>query len=171
MLFRSFKTLNNWNEDITPETETKKMKVIESLPKIYKYLKDKYILNNKGFHIKAKLFFDLYYAETRDKTTKNKLGRYFKKINVTPIKKANKNKNDSSYYVYKISFDDLKAEYIKNNWLDDMVDHIDDVPDDVSEYGTACGFVDDDMAEEKEEKENPLNYNWHDLKCILKDII
>ena len=177
-MIERFKTLNNWNEDIIPESETKKMKVIESLPKIYKYLKDKYILNNKGFHIKTKTFFECYYTETNDKTTKNKLGRYLKKINITPIKKADKKNKESSYYVYKISFEDLKAEFVKNKWLDDMVDHIDESSDDATEYGTACGIVDDENREDEKnpldymtEEENPMDYNGTSLKCILKDII
>ena len=43
-----FKTLNNWNEDKVPMTKTKKTKLIEALPSLYKYIKEEFILKERN---------------------------------------------------------------------------------------------------------------------------
>jgi ABC-type polar amino acid transport system ATPase subunit/GNAT superfamily N-acetyltransferase len=36
---------NDWNEDIMPETESRKLKIIEALPQLYKYIKEQFTGN------------------------------------------------------------------------------------------------------------------------------
>ena len=49
MMERFKNTCPKFNEDVMPDTETRKTKIIEALPRLYKYLKDEFILKKFGF--------------------------------------------------------------------------------------------------------------------------
>jgi hypothetical protein len=121
-MMERFKTLDNWNEDYMPTTQTTKVKIIEALPKLYKDLKEVYILTNTDLNIRTDDFFIEYAIRTKDRTSKNKLGRMLKDIGILPKKNSNNNG-----YNYKITSKELYKEYQSKNWIDELVDVMDNV--------------------------------------------
>lgn len=111
----------DWNEDIMPSSETLKVKIIEGLPQIYKFLKSHFVCNKKGLNMKTKDFFHYYYSTTHDKTHENVLGKYLKKMGITPHR-VNR-KNDNSYY-YVMTHEDMLDYFKSQNWIDENVDVI-----------------------------------------------
>lgn len=97
-MLERFENLKEWNEDEIPMTETKKVKMIEALPVLYKWIKETYVLNNEGIDIGTGLFYEKYFNETKDRTSKNKIGKYLKKIGIVPI---NVKKNGCSHTTIK----------------------------------------------------------------------
>jgi hypothetical protein len=119
-----FATLGDWNEDkAMPVTNTMKTKIIESLPYIVKHLKDAYVLKNCDMNITTNEFFSKYADETKDRSSKQKLGRYLKKLGIEPIKVNNKT---GMYYVYRICHEELKKNFEKQGWIDETVDFASD---------------------------------------------
>jgi hypothetical protein len=121
-MIERFKTLGDWNEDVMPTSNFRQQKINDALPRLYKYMKEEYILCNKNFTVKTKDFFDQYQTRTKDTTSKQKLGRQLSKINILPIKVK---KGNSQFYKYDMCHSDLKAIFEKNSWID---------PDDQFEY-------------------------------------
>jgi hypothetical protein len=146
-MMKRFKTLDNWNEDIIPESKTKQQKIADALPRLYKHLKEEYILRGKNFNYKTKDFFIDYKEETKDNTSKEKLGRMLTKIDIKPIKV---NKNKSQYYVYNISHVDLKQIYDKHKWITD---------DDLFEY------------EDGDNKPDTIDDKDAQIKTLQKEIL
>jgi hypothetical protein len=72
-MIERFKTLDKWNEDVMPLSNTKQIKLIDSLPRIYKYIKDEYILTKRNLIVETKLFYRQYFEKTKDNTSKKKL--------------------------------------------------------------------------------------------------
>lgn len=122
-MMERYETLKNWNEDIMPMSKTRMQKITESLPKLYKYLKEEYILRQKDMEILTKRFFPLYAGHTNDNTSKEKLGRMLTKLGILPIKVK---KGKLQYYVYRVSHAELKEKFEKNGWIDDNVDLFED---------------------------------------------
>jgi hypothetical protein len=123
-----FQTLDNWNEDILPMTESKKTKIIEALPQIYKYLKEHYIVPRKDLNMRTDLFLSEYRLVSKDKTSNQKLGRYLTKIGIVGIKNS---KNQG--YNYKMTAEDMLKCFQTNEWMDDKIDFINpDDPNDVN---------------------------------------
>ncbi len=119
-----FKTLENWNEDNMPFTETRKMKIIEALPRLYKYIKEHYISYNRDINVRTNEFLEEYKLITKDSTSPQKLGRLLKDIGITPKKNSNNNG-----YNYIKSSKDLLEIFKSKNWIDDIVDVINDIDD------------------------------------------
>ena len=127
-MIERFKTLDNWNEDILPMTESKKTKIIEALPQIYKYLKEHYIVPRKDLNMRTDLFLSEYRLVSKDKTSNQKLGRYLTKIGIVGIKNS---KNQG--YNYKMTAEDMLKCFQTNEWMDDKIDFINpDDPNDVN---------------------------------------
>jgi hypothetical protein len=59
-MIQRFKTLDNWNEDVMPLTITKQKKICEALPKIYKYVKEEYVLAGKNLDMRTTEFIEEY---------------------------------------------------------------------------------------------------------------
>ena len=118
-MIERFKTLDKWNEDEVPLTNTTKVKIIEALPRLYKYIKEYYIVPNIDMKIDTKQFFEEYLLITKDRTTPNKLARMLRDIGITSKKASNNN----GYYYEKLSCELLEI-YKGKNWLDDLVDLI-----------------------------------------------
>ena len=117
-----FKTLDNWSEDrAMPMSETLKMKIIEALPTFIKFMKDRFILKSEDVSMPTEQFFSWYYTESKDRTSKQKIGRYLKKLEIEPkkIKRGNE-----QYYIYEIKCDKLLEKYQLFNWMDDVTDKI-----------------------------------------------
>jgi hypothetical protein len=111
-----------WNEDKhAPSSETLKLKIIEALPKFIKFLKDRYILKNENLSMKTDDFFQYYYNESKDTTSKQKIGKYLKKLDILP-KKMKKGLNQ--YYIYESTCDKLHEQFKKNDWMDNLTDII-----------------------------------------------
>ena len=121
-MMKLFKTLDNWNEDRSmPVSEMLKMKIIEALPLFIKFMKDRFILRNENLDMKTEKFFSWYYTESKDKTSKQKIGRHLKKMGIEPKKVK---KGDVQYYKYEATSEQLLEQYKKNNWMDDVTDKI-----------------------------------------------
>ena len=111
--------VQQWNEVIIPETRTKTVKIIEALPTFHKYIKEEYILKNHGIDIKTDEFFRIYFEETKDRTSKNQIGKYLSKLGIIPKKISN-----NGGYKYVKSHDELYDIFKKNLWIDETVDLI-----------------------------------------------
>lgn len=113
----------NWlGNDVNLMTKAGKLKRIEALPLFYKYIKDFYLLKGKGINEKSSEFLSNYQCINKyDKTTPNKLGRYLGDIGVELKKISNAEGRN-----YIISYEDLRDEYIKRCWIDELID---DLPD------------------------------------------
>ena len=118
-MIERFKTLNNWNENKIPNTESRKMKIIEGLPMLYKYIKETYILNALDMDIRTDVFLVEYKYNSKDRSSNQKIGRMLKKIGVVAIKNSN-----NEGYNYKVSFSQLHEIYKSNEWMDDIIDKI-----------------------------------------------
>ena len=142
-MMERYKTIcPNWNEDIMPETETRKLKIIEALPQLYKYIKEEFILKNTGIEQRTDLFLQEYKFITKDKTSPQKIGRMLKEIGIVSIKLSN-----NAGYKYKISKEDLLKVFIDKKWIDETVDLIND---------------------DKIQKHSPLDDDDENLKMIEK---
>ena len=117
-----YKTIcTNWSEDIMPETETRKLKIIEALPRLYKYIKEEFILTNSGIDERTDTFLQEYTLITKDKTSPQKIGRMLKEINIKTVKLSN-----NAGYKYKISKEDLLKVFTDKKWIDETIDLIND---------------------------------------------
>jgi hypothetical protein len=126
-MMERFKTLDKWNEDrAMPVSETYMFKVIEALPTFYKYIKEQYILKNKDLCVQTSTFYTKYYEETKDRTSKNQIGRYLSAMGIESIKKSSKTEEGDKiqYYNYEASHKSLFDYYKNKNWIDDKVDDI-----------------------------------------------
>jgi len=107
--------ISNWNEDIMISSTTLENKIVEALPSIVKYIRDEYVLQEKDLNSKTTDFYERYYWNTRDKTSKQKIGSLLSKtlkINKTRIKK-----DGETYEVYNGKYADLFDLYKSNKWI------------------------------------------------------
>ncbi len=118
-MIERFEKLHDWSEDVIPESQGRKTKIIEALPCIYKFLKDEYILKSCDLNMKTNEFFEFYKDKTKDKTSKCKLGQLLTKLDITAIKMSN-----NAGYKYVKTSKELLEKYRKLNFIDDTVDHI-----------------------------------------------
>jgi hypothetical protein len=155
-MIERFKTLNNWNEEKVPDTKSNQIKIIEGLPAIYKYIKERYILKNKSISIKTVDFYVNYFKNSNDRTSKNKIGKYLKRINIVPNKKS-----DNSYD-YNFNSKSLLELFKKNLWIDELTDVVNE-----------DNIIDEDNNNEKEKNYKPNNvveedYNIKNDMNIIK---
>ena len=121
-MMERYKTIcQNWNEDTMPETETRKLKIIEALPRLYKYIKEEFILTNSGIDERTDTFLQEYTLITKDKTSPQKIGRMLKEINIKTVKLSN-----NAGYKYNISKEDLLKVFTDKKWIDETIDLIND---------------------------------------------
>ena len=113
--------LKKWNEDITPQTESKKKKIIEALPHFHKWIKDSYILTGKNLNINSTEFYKIYYEETKDRASKQKLAKYINEIGIELRRVSEKGER---HYRYVMSNEDLLNSFKNKNWIDSDTDHI-----------------------------------------------
>jgi hypothetical protein len=153
-MIKRFKTLNDWNEDIVPISKTKQGKIIEALPKLYKYIKEHYILKEEDLNEKTNEFFDDYYKISKDLTSKEKLGRELKKLGIV-TQKVNEGKNKAQYYVYKATWKALRELFEKEHWIDDDVDFLN------------INHEDHKKQEKQEKQFKPGWYHAEDLRKLF----
>ena len=118
-MIERFETLSEWSEDVIPESESRKTKIIEALPCIYKFIKEEFILKSCDLNMKTNDFFDFYKDKTKDKTTVNKIGRFLTKLDIKPVKMSN-----NAGYKYIKTSKELLDTFQKLNFMDETVDHI-----------------------------------------------
>ena len=147
-----------WNEDDIPECEVKNQKLIESLPKCLKWLKEEYILNNRGINETTTAFFSKYFNDTSDKASKQNINKQFKKIGLIPQKKRT---GTNTNYYYQMKAEELYNAFDKNKWIDKEVDFInnDDRFEEVLE-----GFQDEEDDKDKED------YSLEELQQQMENI-
>ena len=79
MLKRYEEKCKFWNEDDIRECEVKNQKLIESIPKCLKWLKEEYVLNNRGIDDTTTAFFSKYFNDTLDKSSKQHVNKQLRK--------------------------------------------------------------------------------------------
>jgi len=114
---KRFATLTDWNEDIMPMTRTKQQKICEALPRLYKYIKEEYILKNKDLKERTKSFLIDYQVCTKDNTSKEKIGLLLRKLDISPIKTK---KGSEQYYEYRKTAKELRELYESNHWMNEF---------------------------------------------------
>jgi hypothetical protein len=114
-----FESLSNWSEDVIPDSESRKTKIIEALPCIYKFIKEEYILKSFDLNMKTNDFLEFYKEKSKDKTSVNKIGRLLAKLEIKPVKMSN-----NAGYKYIKTSKELLDTFQKLNFMDDTVDHI-----------------------------------------------
>jgi hypothetical protein len=114
-----FTKLNEWNEDIIPETTTRTSKLIDALPTLYKYIKEQFILKDIDLNARTDQFLEEYRMTTKDRTSNNKLGRYLSTIGIKPIKMSK-----NAGYKYKMSAKELYKIFDEKKWIDNTIDFI-----------------------------------------------
>ena len=124
-MVKRFKTLDNWNEDYAPLTNTTKVKIIEALPRLYKYIKEQFVLPQLDIDVNMKEFLTEYIFITKDRTSPNKIGRMLKEIGI-----ESKKINNKEGYKYIKSAKELLEVYKNKNWLDDLIDKVDEDDED-----------------------------------------
>jgi len=116
-----------WNEDITPDTNTKRSKMIESLPLCLKYVKDNYALRNRDMHTTTTEFYDEYYRRTKDRASKQKISASLKLVDIVP-KRVRVGEKTHNYF--SILGTDLFQAYQNKHWIDNDLEHVEDEVDD-----------------------------------------
>lgn len=133
-----FTKLDEWNEDIIPETTTRTSKLIEALPTFYKYIKEQFILKDIDLNARTDQFLEEYRMATKDRTSNNKLGRYLSTIGIKPIKMSK-----NAGYKYKMTAKELYKIFDEKKWIDNTIDFIN--PEDT---GKNNAMEDDAMVDE-----------------------
>jgi hypothetical protein len=160
-MMNRFITLKNWNEDTVPMTETKKRKIIEALPMIYRYIKDKYIIQSEDLNKRTDDFLKDYKQETKDRSSNQKLGRFLSKIGITPHKNSG-----NQGYNYKKTAKELLEIFNQNEWMDDSVDFV--LDDGNEEPKNASVFL-NDVLKEKDNTIEELKKKITELENQLKN--
>lgn len=142
-----------WNEDIKPFSSAKQEKLIETLPRVLKYVKDEFVLKSLGIDTTTKDFFETYYRHSGDRTSKQKVNKELEKVG---IKAKKVRKGDTTPTMYIITHDELLRNYTTNRFIDDELE-----------------FVENDGCEEEENDElNELKTKYDKLlekyEAILK---
>jgi len=119
-----FTKLDEWNEDIIPETTTRTSKLIDALPTFYKYIKEQFILKDIDLNARTDQFLEDYKMVTKDRTSNNKLGRYLSSIGIKPIKMSK-----NAGYKYKMTAKELYKIFDERKWIDETIDLIN--PDEI----------------------------------------
>ena len=114
-----YESLSNWSEDVIPDSESRKTKIIEALPCIYKFIKEEYILKSFDLNMKTNDFLEFYKEKSKDKTSVNKIGRFLAKLEIKPVKMSN-----NAGYKYIKTSKELLDTFQKLNFMDDTVDLI-----------------------------------------------
>ena len=151
-MMERFETLNDWSEDIIPESQSRTTKIIEALPSIYKFIKDEYILKSYDLNMRTNEFFEYYKDKTKDRTTVNKLGRFLTKLEIKPVKMSN-----NAGYKYVKSAKELLETFQKLNFMDDTVDFIsNNDPEPETELENIYKSKYEDLLKKIQELENQL---------------
>jgi hypothetical protein len=114
-----YESLSHWSEDVIPDSESRKTKIIEALPCIYKFIKEEYILKSIDLNMKTNDFLEFYKEKSKDKTSVNKIGRFLAKLEIKPVKMSN-----NAGYKYIKTSKELLDTFQKLNFMDDTVDLI-----------------------------------------------
>lgn len=171
LMIRFKSKCTSWNEDITPETTAKQEKLICSLPTFTKWFKDSYALRKKDLNMKQPEFFDDYYRETKDKTSKIKIGKILKSLGIHPITKTT---DDKTFKQYEATGESIYQSFMNNKWIDENVDSLiydDDDNDFIDEYDNGIKYVErsqyDELMKKYKELENKTINDQFDKQLEL----
>jgi hypothetical protein len=117
---------SKWNEDIKPFSSSKQEKLIETLPRVLKYIKDEFVLKNIDLDLTTTKFFEMYYQKTGDRTSKQKINKELIKVGIN-VKKIRD--GDKTYSVYRVDASELYKNYEKCGFIDNDLEYIDDNQD------------------------------------------
>ena len=156
-MIERYKTLENWNEDVVPFSEVKQSKIIEGLPPFIKYIKEEYVLASKNINSRTDQFLNNYQHNSRDNSSKQKLGRLLATLDIKPIKLS----NNMGYKYHKCS-EDLFKIYSDKGWIDEENDVINKYNNDFDKFDNL------DEKDELEKKVIELQSEITDLKEKLR---
>ena len=146
--------LDHYKDQNFPETEAKKSAIAKRLPSPYAFIKDDYVLENRGMKINLKMLYEEYeiWCRNNDKKPMNK-PTFHEELEVVGIE-SKKSGNDSNKFVYSKEY--LLNIATKKNWIhktDEFVTNTkSSTPDDE--------FVDEDEFDYKTEYKKLLaKYN------------
>lgn len=131
-------TCQGWNEDIKPFSSVKQEKLIETLPKVLKYLKDEFVLKSLGVEYTTKDFFETYYRFSGDKTSKQKLNKELEKVGIK-AQKVRKDKTTPTMYC--ITHKELLKNYTKLGFIDENLEYVENDECDEEEEEEECPFL------------------------------
>jgi hypothetical protein len=160
-----FTKLDEWNEDIIPETSTRNSKLIEALPTLYKYIKEQFILKDIDLNSKTDQFLEEYRMMTKDRTTNNKLGRYLGSLGIKPIKMSK-----NAGYKYKMTAKELYKIFDERKWIDDTIDVVN--PEDTGKKNSIEDdvMVDESIGLQYEEAKKRIQELEHQVKLLQEQI-
>lgn len=150
------KKCEKWNEDMKPFSIAKQEKLIETLPRVLKFIKENCVLKGKGIDMKTSEFFSWYSTRGNDKTSKQKINKELKKVNIVARKIR---KGDDTFTCYSISAGDLLEAYQKNGFIDDELECVENDGND-DDIETA---IVDDLKKQLDEMK--LKYEQLQAKC------
>ena len=150
---------NPWNEDDVPHSKVKAQKLIASLPRSLKWIKEKYILNNKDINETTTAFFRKYYDESSDRSSRQNINKNFKKIGLLPKKKR---VGSETYYYYTMSAAELYNAFDKREWIDKEIDLINN--------NEETGQMIEGFEKEEPEEESSQDYSIEELQQQMEKI-
>jgi hypothetical protein len=153
-----FKTLDKFNEDIMPMTDSYKKNIIASLPRFYLYIKEEYILQSKSMKIKPVDLYNEYLLvnKTERQTCKQSIIKIKKDLGfeTTKIKGVH-------HFVY--TNKELMTMFKVKDWVDETNDYIDDERDIMIKFYDDDGNEDDNVDDAKivfkKDRKTPIKAN------------
>lgn len=159
-------TCKSWNEDIKPHSSAKQEKLIETLPRVLKYIKEHFVLKGKGIDMKTTDFFSMYYTATSDKTSKQKINRELKKVNLVSCKIR---RGETTFNYYSISPDELFEQYQKKGFIDDELECVEnDEEYDENDQQAVINDLQKQLEEMKSKYEALLKSQQPKRKFVIK---
>jgi len=137
----------DWEGEDVPFSEIKKEKMIEALPQFIKYIKEEYILSARNINEKTDAFISNYLLSSKDKISKQKIGRMLSEMSIKPIKQSN-----NLGYKYIKPHKDLYEIYCKKGWLDKANDVVNEFESDNFDKDLDYGIK---AKEEKPKEKKP----------------
>jgi len=145
----------NWDGEEVPFSAVKKEKMIEALPQFIKYIKEEYILSARNINEKTDVFISNYLLSSRDKISKQKIGRMLSDMAIKPIKQTN-----NMGYKYIKSHKNLYEIYSNKGWIDEVNDVVNEFQnnnfDEDLDHGIKVNkekFLDEEEMEKEEKPE------------------
>ena len=96
-LWKRYEDTKHFNFDKKPTSNTRSEKIASSIPRIYKYIKEYYIIPRLDLNERTSNFFQEYYNHSGDKSSKVKLGKKLKDIGIEREKKKVHGKTQNKF--------------------------------------------------------------------------
>ncbi len=105
----------NWIGNDIGTSKAGNIKIIESLPKIIKYVKKEYLMNGRDINEPVEEFINQYRNETKDNTHQSKISTYLHEDLKVETRRVNNKEFNGRKYI--ITYENLKQSFINKKWL------------------------------------------------------